>query len=75
MNQSWMTFGGVFVAALALQNSFPLPSKFSRNPGRMTKTVTCFVDLEKAYDGVPREKLWGVLREDGADGRLLLAVK
>jgi len=36
---------------------------------------TCFVDLEKAYDRVPREKLWGVLREYGVDDRLLLAVK
>jgi len=32
-------------------------------------------DLEKSYDRVPREKLWGVLREYGVDGRLLLAVK
>ena len=36
----------------------------------------CFVNLEKAYDRVPREKLWGVLQEYGVDGRLLLmAVK
>jgi len=36
---------------------------------------TCFVDLEKACNQVPREKFWGVLREYGADGRLLLTVK
>jgi len=35
----------------------------------------CLVDLEKTYDGVACEKLWGVLREYGVDGRLLLAVK
>jgi len=36
---------------------------------------TCFVDLEKAYDRVPHEKLWGVLREYSAGNRLLLVVK
>jgi len=34
-----------------------------------------FLDLEKAYDRVLREKLWGVLREYGADDHLLQAVK
>jgi len=28
----------IFVAAVALQNKFPLSSKFSRNPGSMPKT-------------------------------------
>jgi len=36
---------------------------------------TCFVDLEKAHNRVPREKLWGALREYSVDDRLLLAVK
>ena len=35
----------------------------------------CFVDLEKAYHRVPREKLLGVLWEYSVDGRLLLTVK
>ena len=35
----------------------------------------CFVDLEKAYDRVPREKLWEVLREYGVRGSLLRAIQ
>ena len=35
----------------------------------------CFVDLEKAYDRVPRDKLWKVLREFGVNGQLFRAIK
>jgi len=52
----------VFVAAVALQNKFPLFSKFSRNPGSMPKTkdvYTFFVDLGKVYGWVLREKFCG----------------
>ena len=35
----------------------------------------CFVDLEKAYDRVPQDKLWKVLQEYGVDGQLLRAIK
>jgi len=35
----------------------------------------CFVDLEKAYDWVSRDKLWTVLQEHVIDGQLLLAIK
>ncbi|TWW62299.1 hypothetical protein D4764_04G0009460 [Takifugu flavidus] len=35
----------------------------------------CFVDLEKAYDRVPRSMLWGVLQEYGVDGPLIRAVQ
>jgi len=34
----------------------------------------CFVDLEKAYDRVPRGSLWGVLREYGVPGPLVHAI-
>ncbi|KAK5906143.1 hypothetical protein CgunFtcFv8_002034 [Champsocephalus gunnari] len=35
----------------------------------------CFVDLEKAYDQVPRELLWEVLREYRVRGSLLRAIQ
>ena len=35
----------------------------------------CFADIEKAYDRVPRDKLWKVLRKYGVDGQLFHAIK
>ena len=35
----------------------------------------CFVDLEKAYHQVTRDKLWKVLQEHGVNGQLLRAIK
>uniref|UniRef100_A0A8C6KM13 Reverse transcriptase domain-containing protein n=1 Tax=Nothobranchius furzeri TaxID=105023 RepID=A0A8C6KM13_NOTFU len=35
----------------------------------------CFVDLEKAYDRVPRGTLWGTLQEYGVGGLLLRAIQ
>ena len=39
------------------------------------KTYMAFVDLDKAYDSVSREKLWKVLDEYGVKGKLLRAVQ
>ena len=39
------------------------------------KTYMAFVDLEKAYDNVSREKLWKVLYAYGVKGRLLRAIQ
>uniref|UniRef100_A0A8C6MJY5 Reverse transcriptase domain-containing protein n=1 Tax=Nothobranchius furzeri TaxID=105023 RepID=A0A8C6MJY5_NOTFU len=35
----------------------------------------CFLDLEKAYDCVPRGTLWGTLQEHGVGGLLLRAIQ
>ena len=34
-----------------------------------------FACLRKAYDRVPRDKLWKILQEYGVDGKLLRAIK
>ena len=39
------------------------------------KIYMTFVDLEKAYDNVSREKLWKVLNGYGVKGRLLKAIQ
>ena len=35
----------------------------------------CFVDLEKAYDRIPSDKLWAVLLQYGIGGQLLTVIK
>ena len=55
--------------------TFTLQQIFEKSWEYAKDVYTCFVDLEKAYDRVPREKLLEVLREYGVDGRLLLCVK
>ena len=41
---------------------FTLRQIFEKSVEYAKDVFACFVDLEKAYDGVPRDKLWGVLR-------------
>ena len=46
--------------------NFPLKQIFEKS---------CFDDFEKAYDRVPWDKLWKILREYGIEGQLLRAIK
>jgi len=64
-----MMSNAIFVPTVFVQTNSTLFNKFSRISWGYAKDVyTCFVDLEKAQDRVPREKLWKVLREYGVDG-------
>ena len=65
----------VFVRVAAPWTKSSLLSKSSRNLGEYGKDLSaCLVDLEKAYDRVPQDKLWKVLQECGVDGQLLCAI-
>ena len=72
MNQNWRIAGAVFVQVAAPRTKSSLWSKSLRNLGECgTDLFACFVDLEKAYDQVPTDKLWKVLWKYGIDGQLL----
>jgi len=61
----------VFGQAVASQTKiFTLRQIFEKSCEYAKDVYTCFVNLWKAYDRVPREKLLGVVREYGVDGRL-----
>jgi len=72
LNNTQCDFGaghGTTAQIFTLQQIFEKSWEYAKN------VYTCFVDLEKACDRVPREKICGELWEYGVDGRLLLAVK
>ena len=54
---------------------FTLKQIFEKSCEYGKDLFACFVDLEKAYNRVPRDKLWKVLQEYGVDGQLLRAIK
>ena len=54
---------------------FTLNQIFEKSWGYGKDLFARFVDLEKAYDRVSRDKLWKVLQEYGVDGQLLCTIK
>ena len=53
-----------------------LPCSKSAKSWKYAKEVNaCFVDLEKTYDRIPRDKLWAVLLQYGIGGQLLTAIQ
>ena len=54
---------------------FTLKQIFKKSWEYGKNLFACFVDLEKAYDQVPRDKLWKVLQEYGVNGQLLRSIK
>ena len=54
---------------------FAFQQVFEKSWEYAKEVCTCFVDLEKVYDCVPKDKLWAVLLEYDVRGQLLAAIK
>ena len=54
---------------------FALQQIFEKSWECAKEVNECFVDREKAYDRIPKGKLWAVLLQYGIDGQLLTAIK
>ena len=63
---SWQIHHGQI---FALQQVFEKSWKYAK------EVYTCFVDLVKAYNHVPRDKLWAVLLVYDMSGQLFAAIK
>ena len=55
--------------------SLPCSKSFEKSWEYVNEVNACFVDLEKAYDHISRDKLWAVLLQCGVGGQLLTAIK
>ena len=54
---------------------FALQQIFEKSWEYAKEAIACFVDFEKTYDRIPRDKLWAVLLQYGIGGHLLVAIK
>ena len=54
---------------------FTLQQIFETSWEYAKKVNACFDDREKAYERIPRDKLWVVRLQYGIDGQLLTAIK
>ena len=58
-----------------MEQIFALQPIFEKSWEYAKEVNACFVDLEKAYDRIPRDKLCAVQLQNGIDGQLLTAIK
>ena len=58
-----------------IDQMFALQEIFEKSWEFAKEVNACFVDLEKAYDHISRDKLWAVLLQYGIGGQLLAAIK
>ena len=54
---------------------FTLRQIFEKSWEYAKDVFACFIDLEKAYNLISRDKLWRVVQEYGIHGHLLMAIK
>ena len=64
--QDYRTTDNLFVLQTLIDSRVQWPGK---------KLYTCFVDFRKAFDTVPREKLWRALEGIGVGGRFLACLR
>ena len=57
-----------------MDQMFALLQIFEKSWEYAKEVNACFVDLEKAYDCIPKEKLWAVLLQYGIGGQILTAI-
>ncbi|TWW65341.1 hypothetical protein D4764_21G0002410 [Takifugu flavidus] len=68
-------YRGITLLSLPVDQLYTLSRVFEGAWEFAQPVHVCFVDLEKAFDRVPRGVLWGVLREYGVSGPLIRAVR